>query len=224
MSRNNKEGRHEHPYVAIYRFMMRTPAWQALSVGARAAFFILKSNYNTKAQNSVYLPARRGAKELNANKDTVRKWMRELEHYGFIIMVEGAHLGVQGTGKAARYRLTDSKYAGKSATYDFQNWDGVLFDQQKQNPVLLGRTPRPTRPDKGKLAEMTQKGNKCPAGPDKGNAMECPTGPDITSLTSSWTKRRPEGEHLKWSAPTVEELPWSDYWQGIYGELDRVAA
>ena len=220
---SRKEGRHEHPYVAIYRFMMRTPAWQALSVGARAAFFILKSNYNTKAQNSVYLAARRGAKELNAHKDTVRKWLRELEFYGFIVMVEGAHLGVQGTGKAARYRLTDSKYAGKSATYDFQNWDGVLFDPQKQNPVLLGRTPRPTGPDKGKVAEMTQIQGKCPTGPDKGNAMECPTKPDITSLTSSRSKRRLEVVRPQWSTPTVEEMHWSDYWAQVYGDMARVA-
>jgi hypothetical protein len=63
------------------------------------------------------------------------KWLHELEHYGFIVMVQGALLGVHGTGKAAHYRLTDCPFAGQSPTYDFQNWDGVLYATKKQNPV-----------------------------------------------------------------------------------------
>jgi hypothetical protein len=72
---------------------MNTPAWLALSVGARALFLELKSNYNTKAQNAVFLSARDGEKQLGVNKDTVCKWMHELEHYRFIVEVQGAHLG-----------------------------------------------------------------------------------------------------------------------------------
>jgi hypothetical protein len=73
---------------------------------------------------------------------------------------------------------------------------------------------------------MTQNGNKCPTEPDIRNAERCPTEPDITSLTIS---RRilsdPKASALlKWSTPTVEEIPWSDHWRGIYGELGRVAA
>ena len=105
---------------------MKSYAWQVTSVGARATFLELKSNYNKNAQNAVFLSARTGASKLGVNKDTVTKWMHELEHYGFIVEVQGAHLGASGVGKAARYRLTDSYYAGQAPTYDFQNWDGVL--------------------------------------------------------------------------------------------------
>lgn len=41
-------------FVATYRLTMKTPAWQALSVGAKAMLLVLASNYNTKAQNSVF--------------------------------------------------------------------------------------------------------------------------------------------------------------------------
>ena len=45
-------------------------------------------------------------------------------------------LGLEGVGKAALYRLTDCAYAGAgSATYDFQSWDGVLFDEENQTPA-----------------------------------------------------------------------------------------
>jgi hypothetical protein len=99
--------------------------------------------------------------------------MHELEHYGFIVEVEGAHLGISGTGKAARYRLTDCPFAGQPPTYDFQNWDGVLYDPKKQNPVRKIRTPRPKNSDT-RRAETRQNGNECPNPSDIRNATACP--------------------------------------------------
>ncbi len=178
------------PFIALFRHTVKSTAWKALSVGARATFFALKANYNTKAQNAVYLAARTGAKELGVNKDTVRKWLRELEHYGFIIEVEGAHLGVRGVGKAALYRLTDSGYRGTAPTYDFQNWDGVLFERKKQNPVRFCRTPRPVLSDKQRRPKVPQNTEQRPVLSDKWANHECPVQSDITSLTSS----RPNSE------------------------------
>jgi hypothetical protein len=85
--RNSDKGRLA-PFVPIFRHTMKTPAWQALSVGGRATFLELKANYNTKAQNAVFLSARDGAKALGACKDTICKWVHELEHYGFIVEIE----------------------------------------------------------------------------------------------------------------------------------------
>jgi hypothetical protein len=48
--RNSDKGRLA-PFVPIFRHTMKTPAWQALSVGGRATFLELKANYNTKAQS-----------------------------------------------------------------------------------------------------------------------------------------------------------------------------
>jgi len=52
-------------------------------------------------------------------KDYITRWLRELEHYKFIIKVRGHFLGSEGEGKAAFYRLTDRWFAGKEPTYDF---------------------------------------------------------------------------------------------------------
>jgi hypothetical protein len=179
-------------------------------------FFELQSNYNTNRQNTVFLSARVGSKKLNAHKDTVTKWMRELEHYGFVVMVQGAHLGVHGSGKAAHYRLTDRPYAGKAPTYDFQNWSGELFDYKKQNPVRLDRTPRPRKPDIRHEARVVEITKKRPTEPDIRNAPECPTRQDIDSLTSSFeTRLGSEAEiflplsskpKLVWSTPVLTEV------------------
>jgi len=203
MSRRSDKGRLP-PFVPLFRHTIKTAAWRALSVGARATFFTLKANYNTRAQNAVFLSARTGAKELGACKDTVCKWVHELEHYGFIVQVQGAHLGLSGTGKAAHYRLTDCPFAGQSPTYDFQNWDGVLYDHKKQNPVRRNRTPRPKISDIRAGAETTPNGNKRPTETDIRTARECPKKPDITSLTTPRLRQCP-GE-LVWSRPVVEEV------------------
>jgi hypothetical protein len=130
-------------------------------------------------------------KSLNAHRDTVQKWLRELEHYGFIVKVRGAHLGLEGVGKAALYRLTDCPYAGQAPTYDFQSWDGVLFEEKKQNPGLRIRPPRPKKPAIRSKVEMTETGKKWPTEPAIRNEERWPTEPAITSFTISRTESSP---------------------------------
>jgi hypothetical protein len=182
-NKRNKDKGRMPPFVAIYRHTIKSPAWKALSVGARSTFLQLKSNYNTNAQNAVFLSARDAAKEFDVSKNTAGKWLHELEHYGFIVMVQGAHLGATGKGKAARYRLTDCHYAGQAPSYDFQDWDGVLFDDaKKQKPVPKTGTPCPKNLDIRAEAGIPEKWNKRPKIPDIRNEIECPKIPDITSL------------------------------------------
>jgi hypothetical protein len=214
--RNNGNGKLP-PFVPIFRHTMKTPAWRALSVGGRATFLALKANYNTKAQNAVFLSARDGAEELGACKDTVCKWMHELEHYGFIVEVEGAHLGLTGTGKAARYRLTDCPYAGRPPTYDFQNWDRVLYEPKKQNPVRKIRTPRPKNSDT-KRANAARKRNKRPKISDIRNAPACPKDSDITSFNHSLDAT--PSLKLAWSTPTLTEMPYTDDLRRLYAATE----
>jgi hypothetical protein len=175
MSRKNK--RKQPDFVALYRHTIKSAAWRVLSAGARAAYILLASNYNTNMQNAVYPSARTGAKELGVNKDTVLKWLSELQFYGFIAMVQRGTIGIYGYGHAHRYRLTDRPYAGSPPTYDFQNWTGEIYDPQKQNPVRKRRTPRPKKPD---IEKSSKQGSLCPKKADIGAASGCPKKPDIT--------------------------------------------
>ena len=47
------------PFVAVYRLTMKSDAWRALSVGAKATFLELRKKYNTKAQCGVLVGAGR---------------------------------------------------------------------------------------------------------------------------------------------------------------------
>jgi hypothetical protein len=229
MSNRHRDKGKLPPFIALFRQTIKSPAWKAASVGARATFFELKANYNTKAQNAVFLSGRNGAKTLNAHRDTVQKWLRELEHYGFIVKIRGAHLGLEGVGKAALYRLTDCGYAGQPATYDFQNWDGVLFDPKKQNPGPRIQPPRPKKPAISSKAEMPECRNKRPIEPAIRNAEGWPTEPAITSFTSSLGSEAElvlplsSKPQLAWSTPTLTEIEYTPELRRLY-ELGHLKA
>jgi len=112
MSRRNQDKGRLAPFVPLLKDTTNTPAWRALSHGARSLYLALKSRYSTNFKNNgkIYLSTRDATEELGAHsyRDNVRRWFRELQYYGFIVMTQGGHLGVEGRGKAPHWRLTSS--------------------------------------------------------------------------------------------------------------------
>jgi hypothetical protein len=70
-------------FVPLIRSTTKTPAWRAMSRGARSLYAALKARYNTRLHNGMFLSARVGAEELGSCKDYVARWHYELQHYGF---------------------------------------------------------------------------------------------------------------------------------------------
>ena len=146
MSRKVK-GRVETPFVPLTVSVMRTAAWKALTPYARLVYIALKGNWNNTFNNNgrIFLSLRRASKELGFHKDTIGKALHELEYYGFIVMTRGAYLGVEGKGKAPHWRLTELAWfenkEERFPTRDYDRWDGVLYDPEKNKTPVA----RPTR-------------------------------------------------------------------------------
>jgi hypothetical protein len=117
------------PWIPMDRHQYKSAAFAALSAEAQALLVHLTYNYNTKMMNSVWISARDAAKKLNISRSSAARKLLELEHYGFIVKVRGAYLGVSGVGKSAQYRLTAQRYGNVGATHDYDKWDGEIFDQ-----------------------------------------------------------------------------------------------
>ena len=178
MSKNKFGHKLGGSFAPLLSHTRKSPAWQRLSVGARALFMELQCSYYQDREGYVFLSARDGAKALCTNKDNIGRWFAELEHYGFLVALCGPHLGVDGEGQSAHYRLTDRWFHGQAPTRDFDKWSGEIFSPKKrarsdaekarlrglkkQNPVLRSRTPRPTVGDIRPGAKKPPKGNKCP--------------------------------------------------------------
>jgi hypothetical protein len=108
MKSRKDKGRIEGPFVPVLIETMKSAAWRAMSSYARMVYIALKSRYSHKAHNNgrIYISTRDGMELTGFDKKTVGRALRELQHYGFIVMTEAGCLGVEGRGKAPHWRLT----------------------------------------------------------------------------------------------------------------------
>jgi hypothetical protein len=137
------------PFVMITNQVLDSPAWRAMSLGARLLYIALKRRYSSNRKNNgkVYLPTRKAQKEIGSGLTQIGRWYRELQYYGFIVIMKPGCLGVDGKGKAPHWRLTEVAYMhGTSSngmedmpTMDFLKWNGVPFGKNgtSQPPKLL---------------------------------------------------------------------------------------
>jgi hypothetical protein len=138
------------PFVPADIEMMNSPAWRATSHGARWLYMHLKRRYSFKQKNNgrIFLPLRHAVKEMGGTLDSVARWLRELQHYGFIFMTEAGCLGVDGKGKAPHWRLTEFEAPGGRngntlmlPTKDYLKWGGTKF-RDDRGDVLRQRKLR----------------------------------------------------------------------------------
>jgi hypothetical protein len=137
MSSRNKDKGRLAPFMPLLLETMRSPAWRAMSTGARCLYMALKSRYGLDRRNNgrIFLSTRDAAEELGSNRNAVSRWFHELEHFGFTVRTAGGCLGVDGKGKAPRWRLTELGYMADAPTKDFLSWKGTPFRApKKQNP------------------------------------------------------------------------------------------
>jgi hypothetical protein len=135
-------------FLMIEYEILDSDAWKAMSHGARSLFGAIKRRYNVKANNNgkIYLSLRKAAGELGSHIEDVGQWFRELEHYGFIVMVRPGHGSVDGQGVAPHWRLTNLDCNGEAATKDFKTWNGDKFTPSRRAsrdrpPVRQGALP-----------------------------------------------------------------------------------
>ena len=125
-----------------------------MSFGARILYIHLKRRWSFKQQNNgrIFLSQRDAQEEIGAScRDSISRWFREHQHYGFTVMTSAGCLGVNGQGKAPHWRLTELPAPGGRngdtmmlPTKDYLKWDGTKFrddrgavkreSKRKQNP------------------------------------------------------------------------------------------
>jgi hypothetical protein len=151
MTTKNRRKSRLPPFIALIKATMATPAWRAMSPGARLLNIELRGRLRNDHLNNgkVFLSCRYAAKAIGATSRSVVRWYAENEHYGFLRKTSEGFLGSDGRGIAAHYRFTEFPHGTLPPTRDFERWDGELFTytprlprRKKQNPVSLGDTPR----------------------------------------------------------------------------------
>jgi hypothetical protein len=129
------------PFVPLLKSTLASPAWLAMSHGARSLYVALKAFYNQNIHNNgkLFLSTRDAADTIGSGTEEIVRWYRELQHYGFIVQVTGGCLGPDGEGFAPHWRLTELGYMKDPPTLDFMRWDGVKFKGRRR----IGRDSKP---------------------------------------------------------------------------------
>jgi hypothetical protein len=139
--RDRKRADRLPPFVPLLKDTLDSSAWRAMSHGAKVLYVSLKARYNSGQHNNgrIFLSQRAASREVGSGFNEIARWFRELQHYGFIVMISPGCLGVDGKGKAPHWRLTECGYMNDPPTRDFVRWDGTKFRDtvrpKKQNPV-----------------------------------------------------------------------------------------
>ncbi len=172
-------GRHERdkgrlpPFVPLLIATLDTPAWRAMSHGARSLYIALRRRYSQNSHNNgkIFLSQRTAAGELGSHHNQIARWFRELQHYGFIAMQAPGCLGIDGKGQAPRWRLTELGYMREPPTRDFERWDRTPFAPAKRTKSRAGKpargvpenehstVPENTPPIAASVLEFQHKGN-----------------------------------------------------------------
>jgi hypothetical protein len=151
VSRRDRKGRADRlpPFVPLLKATLASPAWRAMSHGAKSLYVSLKARYNSGQHNNgrIFLSQRDASREVGSGFNEIARWFRELQRYGFIVQTRGGSLGLNGKGTAPHWRLTECGYMNDPPTRDFERWDGTKFKDcvsrrrhpKKQNPVTESR-------------------------------------------------------------------------------------
>ena len=133
--KRGKRGAGRH--VQLPEHLQATAAWRDLKAGPRALYIELKRRYIGSNNGRIILSHRDAADALNAHRNTVGNWFKELEEHGFIAMTHAPHLGPSGIGLAAQWALQELPTCdGRAPTMGFRHW------KPRQNPRTKTVTAR----------------------------------------------------------------------------------
>jgi hypothetical protein len=103
--------------------VLDSPAWRAMSHGARSLYVAIKRRYSSNFHNNgkIYLSQRKAREEIGSGATEIVRWFRELQYYGFIVQTEAGRLGVAGKGRAPRWRLIEALGGEIGPSFFFKN-------------------------------------------------------------------------------------------------------
>ena len=92
-------------FIPAFLETRRTPAWKAMSMGARELYMTLKVHHFVGFKNNngrIFLSERKAMEEMGvSNRESIRRWYRELQHYGFIVMTNPGKPRCRGQGQSS---------------------------------------------------------------------------------------------------------------------------
>jgi len=135
--RNERKGEH---FTQMFRAVMESPAWRALSPTARALCPWLKMEWHgPKANNNgkLQLSVRQAAERMGVGLNTAGRAFHDLQAKGFLVVTQRANHGPKGDAQSHLYKLTEIILPSGNGTTGrrlYLEWQkGVDFPIQRTN-------------------------------------------------------------------------------------------
>jgi hypothetical protein len=111
----------ESRHVRLYRWMMRSNAWQSLSLAARCLLVEMYDLYDGTNNGRLFMSARDAGRRLGVGKTKGWRALHELRDKGFIRPHHEGYFQVK-VRHATTWVLSEFEFAGQVATKDFMRW------------------------------------------------------------------------------------------------------
>lgn len=126
----NAFGRASHKkHIQLYAWMMDSPAWRSLSLGARSLLLEVWYRHNGQNNGQISMSVREAARLLNCGRNTPMKLFDELQEKGFLEATKRGSFDWKvardhptNKGRATTWRLTMERCNGDPATKEFMRW------------------------------------------------------------------------------------------------------
>lgn len=120
-SRFKRKGKSK--FIMIEGYIMRSPAWSALTPNEKTAYLELKWRYDGLNNGRIGLGCRELAEALKSSKNTAQRSLDRLVERGFIAKAKPSGFNVKNR-MATEWRLTEyaCDVSGHLATKDFTRW------------------------------------------------------------------------------------------------------
>jgi hypothetical protein len=122
MSKFKSKGGRER-YVMLRYWLLDSPAWKSLPVGAQALYLDIARRYNGGNNGRIPYSVRDGV-ALRIGKSTVGRLLDILQDRGFIVCTRKGYFSLKVSKDASEWRLTEypSDHPVAHATKDFMRW------------------------------------------------------------------------------------------------------
>jgi hypothetical protein len=126
-------------YVWLRYWLLDSPAWKSLPVGARALYVELARRYNGSNNGRIPYSVREGVQALHVSYTTVSRLLIILQERGFIVCTRKGAFSLKTSRDASEWRLTeyDSDAPVAHTTKDFMRWqppEDTDFDTLNRQP------------------------------------------------------------------------------------------
>ncbi|WP_336741352.1 hypothetical protein [Aureimonas altamirensis] len=166
MSKSRFKRKGKSKFLMIEGYIMRSPAWRALTPNDKAAYLELKWRYDGMNNGRIGLGERELSAALGIGRETVRRSLLNLIDKGFLAKAKASGFNVKSRA-ATEWRLTEyaCDLSGHFPTKDFMRWG-----DEKSTGSPQVHTGSPQALSNSEIAENVP--DRLTSGPVSGNSEQ----------------------------------------------------